>query len=118
MSYVNNEKDINIDEATTHAIEITPKDSDNMPFELDGYDAIFTSIDGENKIEKRCAIEDNKIFLVLQPTETLFPEDYNKKNTYNRNYQVRIFKGDVIYQIASGKLIIHRVHKNYTSNPM
>ncbi|MDD6640938.1 MAG: hypothetical protein PUE66_08100 [Erysipelotrichaceae bacterium] len=116
MSYVNKSKDIDIDEATTHGIEITPKDSDDMPFELEGYEAVFTSIRDDNKIEKICSIEDNKIFVVLNPTETSFPEDY-KQAVYKRNYQVRIFKDDIVYQIASGSLIIHKVHKNYINSP-
>ena len=73
MSYVNKSKDIDIDEATTHGIEITPKDSDDMPFELEGYEAVFTSIRDDNKIEKICSIEDNKIFVVLN---IVLPLDY------------------------------------------
>ena len=117
MSYVCKSHDINIDEATTHGIEITPKESNGMPLDLTDFDVIFTSEDEINTIEKVCSIDENKIMLVLNPSETSFPFEI-EGNVFIRPYQIRAFKDDTVYQIASGNMIIHKVHKGYTQKPI
>lgn len=122
MSYVEKIVNIYVDECTTHEVEIILKDFyKKLDSDLEDLQAVFTSIYGDNTIEKLCAIEGNKVLLVLNPTDTAIycSDDELEDNLFTRPFQVRLFReGGKVYHLAKGFLKICKVHKNYTSNPL
>lgn len=109
------EKNIVIDEATTHEIEVILHDQDDKPCDLSGFNAVFTSIYKGRKIEKNCIIEDNIVSIILSPEETTIPDNSNR---IIRRYQIRIFNGSTVYEIIHGNLSIEKCHRNYITSPI
>lgn len=99
--------DINIDEATSHWLNITVNDEDNSAMDMTGFSAVFTSCD----VEKLCDIQSNIVTVKLEPTET--------KGYLTKGYQVRIFdSNDDIFQVVQGTIYIRKAHKPYTQNSL
>lgn len=101
------QQNIEIDEGTSHWIDVTVNDSDGTAMDLTGCTAVFTA----GIIEKACDIEGNVVSLKLEPEETT--------GFLSSGYQIRIFdaNNDVL-QIIQGIIYIRKAHKPYITNPL
>jgi len=98
---------INIDEATSHWINVTVKDSDGTAMDLTGCHAIFTMAG----TEKECLIDDNEVSVKLEPEETT--------GFLSSGYQIRLFDADDdVFQVIQGIIYIRKAHKPYTQKPL
>ena len=101
------QQNIEIDEGTSHWIDVTVDDSDGTAMNLTGCTAIFTA----GTIEKTCDIVGNVISLKLEPEETT--------GFLSSGYQIRVFdaNNDVL-QMIQGIIYIRKAHKPYLQNPL
>lgn len=101
------QQNIEIDEATSHWIDVNVNDESGTAMDLTGCTAIFTA----GAIEKECGIEGNVVSVKLEPEETT--------GYLSSGYQIRIFdaNNDVL-QIIQGIIYIRKAHKPYTQNPL
>lgn len=99
---------IEIDEGTSHWIDVTVKNDDGTDMDLEGCTAIFTS----GTIEKACMIDSlSHITVKLEPEETT--------GFLSSGYQIRIFdSNDDVFQVIQGIIYIRKAHKPYTQNPL
>ena len=101
------QQNIEIDEATSHWIDVTVDDSDGTAMDLTGCTAIFTA----GTVEKTCDIVGNVLSLKLEPEET--------SGYLSSGYQIRVFdSNNDVLQIIQGIIYIRKAHKPYITNPL
>lgn len=98
---------INIDEATSHWINVIAKNPDGTKMNLTGCHAIFTM----PGIDKECLIDDNEINVKLEPEDTT--------GFLSSGYQIRLFDAnDDVFQVIQGIIYIRKAHKPYKQKPL
>lgn len=107
-------ENIVIDAGTTHEIEIAVYDRVGQEFDLSGFDAVFTCIYNNDTIEKRCVVQGNMVAVVLDPQETMVD---GMQSAVTRQYQIRVFKEDKVYEIIHGKLTLRKCLKQHITLP-
>lgn len=98
---------INIDEATSHWINVTVKNPDGTAMDMTGCNAIFTMAG----TEKACLIDDNEVSVKLEADETT--------GFLSSGYQIRLFDdNDDVFQVIQGIIYIRKAHRPYIQNPL
>ena len=101
------QQNIEIDEGTSHWIDVTVKNDDGTAMDLTGCSAIFTA----GIVEKACDIEGSVVSVKLEPEETT--------GFLSSGYQIRIFDANNdVFQVIQGFIYIRKAHKPYTQNPL
>ena len=101
------QQNIEIDEGTSHWIDVTVKNDDGTAMDLTGCSAIFTA----GMVEKACDIEGSVVSVKLEPEETT--------GFLSSGYQIRIFDANNdVFQVIQGIIYIRKAHKPYTQNPL